>query len=145
MSTKELQEKIIDNMRKWQKIEDVSIAQCSEIITKTKNPLIRMVMEIIRRDSENHYRVQELIASSLESATLSLSPEEIAEVWDLIQRHIDMEKKAETYARESVEALKGKKMVVQEYFLRYLLEDEEKHDHLLESLETIKKGMYPYG
>ncbi len=145
MSTKEVQEKLIENMRKWQKVEDISVAQCSEIIAKTRNPVIRQVMEIIRNDSQNHYRVQELIASSLEGDTLSINTEEIAEVWDLIQKHIDMEKKAEQFARESVEALKGKKMVVQEYLLRYLLEDEEKHDHLLDNLETIKKGMYPYG
>ena len=145
MSTKEEQAKLIDTMRKWQKVEDVSVAQCSEIIAKTKNPVIRMVMEIIRNDSQNHYRVQELIASSLEGGVTSINPEEVAEVWDMIQKHIDMEKKAETYARESVAALKGKKMVIQEYLLHYLLEDEEKHDHLLENLETIKKGLYPYG
>lgn len=145
MSTKELQEKLINNMRKWQKVEDISVAQCSEIIAKTKNPVIRMVMEIIRNDSQNHYRVQELIAHSLEEGTMAINPDEIAEVWDMIQKHIDMEKKAEQYARESTEALAGKKMVVQEYLLHYLLEDEEKHDHLLENLETIKKGMYPYG
>jgi hypothetical protein len=27
----------------------------------------------------------------------------------------------------------------------YLLTDEKKHDALLEELEKIKKGMYPYG
>jgi len=37
----------------------------SEIISKTKNPLIRMVMEIIRTDSQNHHRVQELIERDL--------------------------------------------------------------------------------
>ncbi|MEZ5358069.1 MAG: hypothetical protein R3F48_04500 [Candidatus Zixiibacteriota bacterium] len=145
MSTKEVQQRLIDNMRKWQKIEDISVAQCSEIIAKTKNPIIRMVMEIIRNDSQNHYRVQELIASSLEKGVNSISPDEIADVWDMIQKHIDMEKKAEELARDSVEALSGKKMVVQEYLLHYLLEDEEKHDHLLDNLETIKKGLYPYG
>jgi len=36
-------------------------------------------------------------------------------------------------------------MVVQEYLLNYLQEDEQKHDHLLSALEKIKKGMYPYG
>jgi hypothetical protein len=36
-------------------------------------------------------------------------------------------------------------MVVQEYLLHYLMEDEEKHNSILKQLETIKKGMYPYG
>ena len=47
--------------------------------------------------------------------------------------------------REALEAIGKKNMVVQEYLLHYLLADEQKHDHLLESLEKIKKGMYPYG
>jgi len=145
MSTKELQEEIVNNMRKWQKVEDVSVKQCSEIIAKTKNPIIKMIMEIIRADSERHHKVEEIIADSFESSTITLSPDELADVWDLIQKHIDMEKKAEAYARESLEAMqKGPKWLVQEYLLHYLLEDEEKHDHMLESLEKIKSGMYPY-
>jgi hypothetical protein len=144
MSTKELQEKIIANMRRWQKVEDASVVQTSEIISSTQNPVIRMVMEIIRADSERHYRVQELIAKSLETETIALSPEELAEVWDMIEKHIDMEKKAEAMAEESLAALKGKKMLIQEYLLNYLILDEAKHDQLLENLEKIKKGMYPY-
>ena len=46
---------------------------------------------------------------------------------------------------DGTSALKGKKMVVQEYLLRYLLEDENKHNHMLDLLAIIKKGMYPYG
>lgn len=145
MSTKELQQGIIENMRRWQKIENASVTQCSEIIAKTKNPIIRMVMEVILADSQRHYATQELIANSLETNTISVSPDELAEVWDLIQKHIDMEKKAEELAKESLEMLKGKKMVVQEYLLDYLMKDEAKHDFLLENLAAIKKGMYPYG
>jgi hypothetical protein len=36
-------------------------------------------------------------------------------------------------------------MLVQADLLEYLLKDEEKHDVILEKLEEIKKGMYPYG
>ena len=144
MTTKELQTKIVENMRRWQKVEDASVVQTSEIISRTQNPIIRMVMEIIRADSERHYRVQELIAKSLETETMALSPDELAEVWTMIEKHIDMEKKAESLAEESLAALKGKKMLIQEYLLNYLILDEAKHDQLLENLEKIKKGMYPY-
>jgi hypothetical protein len=144
MTTKELQATIVENMRRWQKIEDASVVQTSEIIAKTTNPLIRMVMEIIRADSERHYRVQELIAKSLETETTTLSPDELADVWGMIEKHIDMEKKAEAMAEESLAALKGRKMLVQEYLLNYLVLDEAKHDQLLENLEKIKEGMYPY-
>ena len=145
MSTKEIQEKVVDNMRRWQKIENASVASTGKVIEKTENPIIRIVMEIIQRDSQMHYRVQELIADSLTTKALSLTPDELADVWDMIENHIQLEKKTVEMAEEALETLKGKKMVVQEYLLQYLMEDENKHNHILESLATIKKGMYPYG
>ena len=48
-------------------------------------------------------------------------------------------------AKEALSAIEGKKLVVQEYLLNYLLTDEEKHNEMLEKLNLIKKGMYPYG
>ncbi|UCG53696.1 MAG: hypothetical protein JSW58_09125 [Candidatus Latescibacterota bacterium] len=145
MSTKEIQEKIVDNMRRWQRIENASVSSTGKVIEKTENSIVRLIMEIIQRDSQMHYRVQELIADSLTTKTISLDPEELVDVWDMIEKHIEIEKKTVELAKEALEALKGKKMVVQEYLLQYLLEDENKHNHVLESLATIKKGMYPYG
>jgi hypothetical protein len=145
MSTKEIQEKIVGNMRRWQKIENASVASTGRVIDKTENPIVRLVMEIIQRDSQMHYRVQELIADSLSTKTISLTPEELGDVWEMVEEHIELEKKTVEMAEEALGAIKGKKMVVQEYLLQYLLEDENKHNHVLESLATIKKGMYPYG
>jgi hypothetical protein len=144
MSTKEIQEKIVDNMKRWQKIENASVASTGRIIEKSENPLVRIVMEIIQRDSQMHYRVQEMIADSLTTKTVQLTPEELADVWDMIEKHIELEKKTVALAAEAISALEGKKMLVQDYLLRYLLEDEQKHNHILESLDKIKAGMYPY-
>jgi bacterioferritin (cytochrome b1) len=102
-------------------------------------------MEIIQRDSQMHYRVQELIADSLSTKTLNLNPDELADVWDMIEQHIALERKTVELAEQALDALKGKKMVVQEYLLNYLLIDEEKHNKVLDQLGIIKKGMYPYG
>jgi hypothetical protein len=144
MSTKEIQEQIIANMKRWQKIENASVASTGQIIAKTNNPIVRMIMEIIQRDSQFHYRVQEFIADSLESKTVALSPDEVGEVWDMVEKHIELEKKTVQLAEEALAALKGKKMLVQEYLLNYLLMDEEKHNKVLAHLESIQKGMYPY-
>lgn len=144
MKTKELQEKIVENMKQWQRVEDASVASTGRAIEKSRNPLIRMVMEIIQRDSLMHYRVQQLVADSLERETISLSTDELAEVWDIIESHIKIEKKTIELGQQALDALKGKKMIVQEYLLNYLMNDEKKHDALLADLESIKKGMYPY-
>jgi hypothetical protein len=145
MSSKEIQEQIIGNMRRWQKIENASVASTGNVIEKTENPIVRLVMEIIQRDSQMHYRVQEMIADSLESKTISLTPDELAEVWTMIEKHIELEKNTVRFANDALQTLRGRKMVVQEYLLDYLLIDEQKHNRILETLGTIKKGMYPYG
>jgi hypothetical protein len=132
-------------MRSWQKVENASVASTGNVIEMTENPIVRLIMEIIQRDSQMHYRVQELIAESLESKTVTLTPEELATVWDKIEKHIEIEEKTVELAKDTLEVLKGKKMVVQEYLLNYLLMDENKHNRILDSLGTIKKGMYPYG
>jgi hypothetical protein len=146
ITTKEAQETIIANMRKWQKIEDASVASTGQVIAKTANPIIRLIMEIIQQDSQMHYRVQELIADSLSKKAIAVNPDEIGKVWKLIETHIALEKRTVKLAKSSLAAIEGKKgMLVQAYLLEYLLKDEEKHDVILEKLEAIKKGMYPYG
>lgn len=145
MSTKELQERLVANMKSWQKIENASAASTGKVMEKTDHPIIRLVMEIIQRDSMLHHRVQEMVVETLERKAVSLTPDQLAEIWGLIEEHIELEKKTIEHATEALDALKGKKMVVQEYLIHYLLQDETKHNKLLDSLAMIKKGMYPYG
>ena len=145
MTTREIQEAIASNMERWMKVEDASVASTGQIIEKTRNPVVRLIMEIIQRDSLMHHRVQEFIKDSLEKGTISISPDELADVWDMVENHIQIEERTIAAAAAALEAIKDKKMVVQEYLLHYLLTDEKKHVELLKSLSTIKKGMYPYG
>jgi hypothetical protein len=145
-SKKQVQQDLIANMGAWRKIENASIASTGRVIETTQNPIIRLVMEIIQRDSQMHYRVQEYISDSLEGKAVSLSPDEIGEVWKMIEDHIHLEKKTIELARQALDSITDAKgMLVQSYLLQYLLEDEEKHDRLLQQLENIQKGMYPYG
>ncbi len=145
MNTKELQEQIISDMKQWQKAENASVASTGRIIEKTKNPVVRLVMEIIQRDSKMHYQVQGFIADSLGEKTVSLTPEELAQVWEMIEQHIQLEKKMIEAAGQLLASLKGKHMVIQQYLIDYLLEDETKHNNLLDRLSGIKTKMYPYG
>jgi hypothetical protein len=145
MQTKELQEKLAKDMKAWQKIENASVASTGKVIEQTDHPIIRLVMEIIQSDSQMHHRVQQFIADSIEREPVTLTPEQMSTVWTGIEKHIDIEKKMVSNVAEALSMIGKRQMVVQEYLLSYLLEDEKKHDHLLEALEKIKKGMYPYG
>ena len=145
MTTKDVQKNLVSTMRNWQQVENSTVALTGQVMEKTKNPIVRLIMEIIQRDSQMHYNVQEWIADSLEGKTVSLTPEEIGEVWSMIEKHIEIEKKSVEMAEQAIEALKGKFMVLQTYLLNYLLADEKKHEDLLQGLESIKKKMHPYG
>jgi hypothetical protein len=140
---KDLQAEIIDAMKKWQKMEDASLASTGRILEKTTNPIIRMIMEIIQWDSQMHHTVEKWIAESLERTPYSFTPDELQQVWTMIEQHIELEQRMIDAAKALLPSLKGKRMVVQEYLLDYLLKDETKHASLLRRLEGIKRGMLP--
>lgn len=145
MSTKEAQEKLADTMRQWQKVENASIAGTAKVIEESDNTLLRLIMEIIMRDSQMHYRIQGLILDSLERQALSLSPEDLGRVWDKIEGHVKLEKRTVELAKEALEATADRKgLLLQRYLLSYLLRDEEKHNSVLAELEAVKNGIYPY-
>ncbi len=139
---KERNQKLVQILKQWQEIEDASIKSTTEIIKKSKNPIVQMVMEIIRQDSANHRKVQQLIIDHFEKSSFKLTPEELAEFWDLVEEHDEIEKKTINLAKE---ALRETNYPLVAYFLNYLLTDERKHDELLEEMSKIKTGMYPYG
>ena len=135
-------EELLATLKRWQVVEEKAMAQCSTIMSKTKNPLIRLVMEIIRQDSAMHKRVQQVIIDSLETEAFSLTPEELGEVWSLIEEHAALEKETLELAEK---AQRNCRLFLQRHLLDYLIQDEQKHDRLLAQLEDFKRNLYPYG
>ncbi len=142
MSTKEQQEKLVDILKAWQQVENRSAAQSVEIVDRTRNPVIRLITEIIRRDAATHYRVQQFIIDSIEDKTIHLTVEDLEQVWAAIEAHIEAERKTIELVSAAQQALSGTKNVVQRFLLSYLATDEKKHDQLLEELSLIRRGMY---
>ena len=83
-------QELIDSLRRWQDVETAAISQTTAIMEKTQNPLIRLVMEIIRNDSVMHRRVQQVILDSVEKQAFTLTPEELGDIWDLITPVVDL-------------------------------------------------------
>ena len=135
-------DEMVEGLRKWQGIERKAMEQTAEIMESTGNPVIRMVMEIIRQDSMMHHRVQQFIIDSLTREAVSLSPEDVSEIWAKIEEHDEMEREVIDMAKDLKEKAWSP---VHKQLLEYLLADETKHDRLLEQLGELKKGMYPYG
>ncbi len=142
MTTKDRQARLVETLGAWQQIESRSITQCADIADRTRNPVLRLVMEIIRRDSAMHHRVQQFVIDSLEKEAVSLRVEDLEAVWSGIEAHIEAERETARLVAQAKQALAGTKDVVQQYLLAYLEADEKKHDALLDGLSLIKRGMY---
>jgi bacterioferritin (cytochrome b1) len=108
------------------------------IIEETSNPLVRMIMSIIRHDSLMHHRVQQFLIDSVTEADVPVSREDLAKIWEKIEEHDRLEKKTIEMATELRDRAWSP---VHKQLLNYLLADEQKHDTLLTQLEDIKKGM----
>jgi hypothetical protein len=142
MNTKANQERLVQVLKSWQGIENRSMAQTGEMIEQTGNPVIRLVLDIIRRDSANHHRVQQFIIDSIEKEAVAVTVEDLERVWSSIEAHIEAERETAALIEAAQRALAGTKNVVQQYLLAYLAADERKHDEMLEGLNLIKRGMY---
>lgn len=132
---------LIGLLRQWQEIEDGSIASTTQIIEQTKNPFVQLVMEIIRQDSVMHKRVQQFMIDSLEKQAVTLTPEELGDIWESVERHAEMEKET---IRLAEQARKNCRLFVQRHLLTYLVEDEELHNRLFTQLEDFKRKIFPY-
>ena len=138
LSGPERQKFTIDVLRQWQGIERDAIETTAQIMEKTNNLLIRQIMEIIRNDSVQHHRVQQFLIDSITRTPVTLSPEELAEVWGQLEAHDELERQTIELAKELLEETTEP---VHKVLLDYLLRDEEKHDTILGELEKFKTHM----
>jgi rubrerythrin len=131
-------EHMVAVLRQWQEVERKTVSILTEILEKSQNPLVALLMEIIRQDSLTHHRVQQFLVESVTVSAPSLSRQELAEVWDMIEKHDAGEKQALELAKQLLEEAWTP---VQKQLLGYLLKDEAKHEELLAQLEDMKKDM----
>jgi len=128
---------MVDQLRRWQRIERKSMDQMAELMEATDNILVRQMAEIIRNDSVQHHRVQQFLIDMLTKEEAALSDEELAIIRDKIERHQKMEKDVKRIATKLQDTAW---LPVQKMILTYLVADEEKHDRLLDQLPEVKKG-----
>jgi hypothetical protein len=131
-------DEMVGVLREWQGIERQSMSDTTQIMQETNNPLIRLIMEIIRHDSVMHHRVQQFLIDTVTRENVTLTREDVAEIWSKIEAHDEMEKKTIAMAEQLREKAWSP---IHKQLLDYLLSDERKHDGMLQQLEEIKRGM----
>ena len=130
-------EEFLNLIREWQALEEKTISSAEELMSKTNNPLVKMTMEMIRHDSEKHKVMQQMIIDSLTKEAIHLSPDELAPLSDMLNKHMETEAKSLAIADA---ALEKSELFVTRYILSYLIADETKHHSLINKLNELKRA-----
>jgi hypothetical protein len=132
---------LLETLQEWQKLEKATISLTQKIGKKSDNVLVQTLMKIIQQDSKMHFKVQKAIIDSFTEEAMTLRPEELGDMWEMVEKHAEMERET---IKKAEEALDNCRLFPQRQLLIYLLEDEKKHDKLLTQLGNFKRKIYPY-
>ena len=144
ISMREQYEQITSTMTDWKLLEQRSAESIEKVKAKCGNPLICLMMDIIENDARIHERLQELIISSLQSQPITLSLDEVGEVIELIREHTRIKGEMIQKTESVLDQLNDKSLRIQEFLLKTIIADEKKHKEMLEGVEKIRQGLYPY-
>ena len=132
----EASDKFLKIIRDWQALEDDTIRFSDDTMKKSKNPLVRMTMQVIKSDSQKHKAMQQMILDSLTKEAVHLTPDELSAISDNLNKHIAAEEKSLELADK---ALKNSELFITRYLLSMLIADETKHHKMLGDLNELKR------
>jgi len=124
-------------MKDWQRLEDETIKFADNMMRSNKNPLIKMVMEMIKNDSMKHKAMQQMLIDSVTKEAIHLSPEELSSISESLNRHLQAEAKSLELADA---ALRQSELFVTRFILSMLIADETKHHKILGNLNELKRA-----
>jgi rubrerythrin len=131
-----VKEESIDELKKVVnqliKTEEEVVDLTGEAINKAENAAIKCLLRAIQHDSRKHADFGRAALEILEFKSV-VGTKERKEVWDLLRKHSDMEKKH----RELVAEIKYlTKTPALQYIFEQIWADEKKHHMILETLMT---------
>jgi len=103
-----------------------------EVINKAENPTIKYLLRAIQHDSRKHADFGRAALEILEFKTV-VGTKERKEVWDLLKKHSDMEKRHREFVAEIKYLTKTPAL---QYIFEQIWADEKKHHMILETLMT---------
>jgi len=132
MAGEESGDKIKEMANQLIRVEQEVIDLTEKIINQSENPTVKLLLRAIQHDSRKHADFGRAALEILEYKKI-VGAKERKEVWDLLEKHDDMEKKH----REFVAQLRTlTKTPALQYIFQQIWEDEKKHHAILETLMT---------
>lgn len=128
-----------DLLRRWQEVELDAIRSAAEILERTQNPIVQLVMDVMQNDSERHHWVLQMLIDGIEHGSFGLTRQEMEEVAEPIERHARIEEGMVSAVRDAL-GLSEEMDSPFKAMLEYLLDDEQKHAAMLERLKKTSLG-----
>jgi hypothetical protein len=114
------------------KTEEEVVDLTEKAINKAENAAVKYLLQGIQHDSRKHADFGRAALEILEFKTI-VGAKERKEVWDLLRKHSDMEKKHREFVAEIKYLTKTPAL---QYIFEQIWEDEKKHHMILETLMT---------
>lgn len=137
MTTPANRKKFEELIKNWIVMEDSTIDSADDLISQSKNPLLKTMIEMVKMDSQKHRRILEAIRLSLDSA-VTFTTDDLKVIDSFVDKHALIEKNAIETAEQ---ALEMSSLPIPRLLLEHLLEDEKKHDAYMDELNEIKLYM----
>jgi hypothetical protein len=128
-------EELVNIFTDWQGLENETISLSEELYENSQNSFVKVIMEMIKRDSEKHRAMLEFAITHLTKEATHLTAEELISIGELLEKHLTAEAKSMGLAST---ALTKTKDFFMHFIVSYLLDDEVKHHEMLTRLDQIK-------
>jgi rubrerythrin len=114
------------------KTEEEVVGLTGKVIDKAENAAVKYLLQGIQHDSRKHADFGRAALEILEFKAI-VGAKERKEVWDLLEKHSDLEKKHREFVAEIKYLTKTPAL---QYIFEQIWEDEKKHHMILETLMT---------
>jgi rubrerythrin len=132
MVDKESIDKLKKTVDQLIKTEEEVVDLTEKVISKAENATVKYLLRAIQHDSRKHADFGRAALEILEFKTI-VGVKERKEVWDLLEKHCDMEKRHREFVAEIKYLTKTPAL---QYIFEQIWEDEKKHHMILETLMT---------
>ncbi|HTZ16975.1 MAG TPA: hypothetical protein VMB78_00915 [Dissulfurispiraceae bacterium] len=131
----ERERELLALLRKWKGVEATTIKSCDSILRKAKNPIMTTLTTAIKNDSQKHAAILQLVIDSMTKSAYELSPEDLAGVSSLLDKHIALEQVSIDTANAAIELTRDS---ITKQLLKLILEDEKKHKMMATRMSELK-------
>jgi hypothetical protein len=132
---------LLDLMVEWQDTETGNILYVKEELPKTKNPLTKTMLKVIKLEAEKNSLIQQMIVESIRKEAVHLSPEELGTLSGHLNRFIEAEEKVLCHAEAAV---KKNESLIPLSLLTFLMADMKQQNCLLMQFDDgLKNASIP--